>query len=437
MKIAVIGAGIAGLASAHLLSRRHSVVLFEKDGSPGGQLPTFVTQEGQSVDTGFMAFSEKSCPNLSGLFRELDVPLQKTQLTYSVSLNNGACEWAVGGKLRAAFAQPSMLYQPAHLRMLLEIRRLNAECRRWLASGQLPGGTLQKFLDDGGHSAALRSRYLLPIAGKIWSCSPRQAAEYPAADFIRFFDAQGLFTASRQPQWSSVKNGSRTYVKKILASFKGELRLNAAVVQLRRVDGKVLVSTEKNAELFDQVVCTVHSDQALRMLVDASVQEREVLGGIPYTQTHLILHTDESFLPRRRAAWASWNYTHERDEIHDRPISGSYWMNPLQNIPGPVNYIVTLNPTREPERDKLLYETTCEQPKYTAASAEAQRRLPEIQGKNRIWWAGAWCGYGLHEDGVKSAVAVATALGCSPAWTGPATHPAPQNILSSPAVGKS
>ena len=420
MKIAVIGTGIAGLATAHLLSRRHSVVLFEKDSRAGGHTNTFVTPEGQPVDTGFIVFNELNYPNLTGLFKELDVAVQKTQMSFGVSLNNGAYEWAGSDNLLTVFAQPSNLFRPAHIRMLLEILRLNTKCKKLLASAKtgtnLPGGSLQKFLDDCGFSAALRSRYLLPMAGMIWSCSPRQAADYPAADFMRFFDSHGLFTATQQPQWFSVKNGSQSYVKKILASFKGELRLNAGVVQLRRVDGKVLVSTEKNAELFDQVVCATHSDQALRVLVDASRPEREVLSGIPYTPNRAILHTDESFLPRRRAAWAAWNYTHDRDEIHDQPISGSYWMNKLQSIPGPVNYIVTLNPTREPERDKVLYEVTYEHPHYTATAQDTHRRLPEIQGKNRIWWAGAWCGYGFHEDGLKSAVAVASALGCPPVW---------------------
>lgn len=416
MKLAVIGTGIAGLASAHLLARRHQVVLFEKEARVGGHTNTFVTKDGQPVDTGFIVFNELNYPHLTGLFRELGVAVQKTQMSFGVSLDEGAYEWAGSDNLLTVFAQPSNLFRPAHIRMLLEILRLNKMCRKLLASGDLPGGSLQKFLDDRGFSAALRSRYLLPMAGMIWSCSPRQAADYPAADFMRFFDSHGLFTATGQPQWFSVRNGSRSYVEKILASFKGELRLNAGITQLRRVDGKVLVSTEKNAELFDQVVCATHSDQALRMLVDGSAAEREVLGGIPYTPNRAILHTDESFLPRRRAAWAAWNYTHPRDEIHDQPICGSYWLNKLQSIPGPVNYIVTLNPAREPERDRVLYEITYEHPHYTAASRTTHRRLPEIQGRNRIWWAGAWCGYGFHEDGLKSAVAVTGALGCAPAW---------------------
>ncbi len=420
MKIAVIGAGIAGLATARLLSRRHNVVLFEKDSRPGGHTNTFVTESGQPVDTGFIVFNESCYPNLTALFRELDVAVQKTQMSFGVSLGNGAYEWAGSDKLLTVFAQPSNLFRLDHIRMLLEILKLNKTCKKLLASGEFPTGSLQKFLDDKGFSVALRSRYLLPMAGMIWSCSPKQAADYPAADFMRFFDSHGLFTATQQPQWFSVKNGSQTYVKKILEQFKGELRLNAGVVQLRRVDGKVLVSTEKNAELFDQVVCAAHSDQALRMLVDASQAEREVLSGIPYTPNRAILHTDESFLPKRRAAWSSWNYTHATDEIHDQPISGSYWMNKLQSIPGPVNYVVTLNPTHEPAPDKVLFETTYEHPHYTAASLETHRRLPEIQGKNRIWWAGAWCSYGFHEDGLKSAVAVASALGCPPDWAVPA-----------------
>lgn len=419
MKIAVIGTGISGLAAAWLLSRRHAVTLFEKDSRPGGHTNTFVTPEGQAVDTGFIVFNERCYPNLSAMFRELDVAVQKTSMSFGVSLGEGEYEWTGSDNLLTAFAQPSNLFRPAHVRMLLEILKLNAGCRKLLDRGPLPEGiSLGGFLDREGYSQELRSRYLLPMAGMIWSCSPKQAAEYPADDFMRFFDSHGLFTALQQPQWYSVKGGSQAYVRKILARFKGELRLNAGVEKIRRVGRQVQVSTADKAELYDAVVCASHADQALRLLEDASETERPVLRGIPYTANRTILHTDESFMPKRRAAWASWNYTHVRDEIHDQAISGSYWMNLLQSIPGPVNYIVTLNPAREPDQGKVLYEVSYEHPHYTAASRETHRRLPEIQGKNGIWWAGAWCSYGFHEDGLRSAVAVASALGCAPDWAG-------------------
>ena len=434
MKIAVIGTGISGLAAAWLLSRKHSVTLYEKDARPGGHTNTFVTPDGQPVDTGFIVFNQACYPNLTALFRELDVAVQKTRMSFGVSLNDGAYEWAGSDNFLTVFAQPSNMFRPAHIRMLLEILKLNGRCRKLLASGELPQGiSLGEFLDREGYSQALRSRYLLPMAGMIWSCSPKQAADYPADDFMRFFDSHGLFTTTEQPQWYSVKGGSHSYVKKLLARFKGELRLNAGVEKIRRVDQQVLISTATKADLYDAVVCASHADQALRMLEDASDAERQVLRGIPYTSNRTLLHTDDSFLPKRRAAWASWNYTHARDEIHDQAISGSYWMNQLQNISGPVNYIVTLNPTREPAPDQVLYEVNYEHPHYTAAARETHRRLPEIQGKNRIWWAGAWCGYGFHEDGLRSAVNVASALGCAPAWAASAaasTMPSPMAAIA-------
>ena len=425
-KIAVIGTGISGLASAWLLSRRNVVTLYEKDTRPGGHTATFVTESGQPVDTGFIVYTEACYPNLAAMFRELDVPVQKTRMSFGVSLGDGAYEWAGSDNLFTVFAQWKNLFSPTHIRMLLELLKLNARCRELLAGGQLPAGlSLGQFLDREGYSQALRSRYLLPMAGLIWSCSPKQAAEYPADDFMRFFDAHGLFTTVSQPQWFSVRGGSHLYVKKLLARFAGELRLNTGVDQIRRENGQVLVTSKGVTERYDAVVCAAHADQALRMLGDASDAEREILSGIPYVGNRVILHTDTSFLPKRRAAWSSWNYQHPVDEIHDQPISGSYWMNLLQNIGGATQYVVTLNPAREPKAGSVLLDTRYDHPVYSAASRTTHQRLHEIQGKGGLWFAGAWTGYGFHEDGLRSAVSVATALGSPPSWASVAPAQSP------------
>ena len=430
MKIAVIGSGIAGLASAHFLQRRHDVTLFEQDARAGGHTNTFRAPGLPPVDTGWIVYNALNYPNLSALFAELGIQTRATAMSFGVSLGDGAYEWKGSDNLLSVFAQPSNLLRPAHWRLIAGILRLNRLCTARLRENRLPAGSLGEFLDAEGFGPELRSRYLLPMAGLIWSCSPRQAAQYPAADFMRFFQAHGLFTTMDQPVWRTVIGGSQTYVGRLLERFRGRLRVNQRVRRLRREAGGVIVATAAGEERFDRVVCATHSDQALALLADADALEARVLGGIPYTESRCVLHTDESFLPKRRAAWASWNYLHARDEVHDQRICGSYWMNLLQRIPGPVNYVVTLNPTRPIAPAKVLYETTYHHPFYAAASVETHALLPQVQNRNGICWAGAWCGYGFHEDGLVSALRAVQALdaGCLPGWASLAVTPAEAGV---------
>ena len=421
MKIAVIGSGISGLSAAHLLQRRHDVTLLEQDSRVGGHTNTIrvpVPGGEQAVDTGWIVYNGPNYPNLTALFAELGIVTRPTAMSFGVSLGGGAYEWKGSDNLLSVFAQPANLLRPSHWRLIRDILRLNRVCRARLRSGDLPAGSLGAFLDAEGFGAGLRSRYLLPMAGLIWSCSPRKAAEYPAADFMRFFESHGLFTTLDQPQWRTVVGGSDAYVRRLLAGFRGALRLRTPVRALRRDGAGVVVATADGEERYDRAVCATHADQALRLLADASPLERRVLGGIPYLESRCVLHTDESFLPKRRAAWASWNYLHARDEVHDERICGSYWMNLLQGIPGPVNYIVTLNPPREIPRDRILYETAYAHPHYAAPSVDTHALLPQIQSRGGIVWAGAWSGYGFHEDGLKSGLRAAQALdpACLPAW---------------------
>jgi predicted NAD/FAD-binding protein len=421
MKIAVVGSGISGLSAASFLARRHDVTLYEQDGRCGGHTNTILvpTPDGaQPVDTGWIVYNGINYPNLTALFAELGVQTRATSMSFGVSLGGGAYEWTGSDRLWTVFAQPSNLFRWKHVRMLLDILKLNRRANALLRSGELPPGSLGDYLRDAGYSPELASRYLLPMAGLIWSCSPRKAMEYPAADFMRFFDSHSLFTATGQPVWHTVVGGSHQYLKKLLAAFPGRLRSNAPVTRLRRSAAGVEVSTAAGTETYERVVCATHSDQALALLADAAEDERAILGGIPYNESRCVLHTDESFLPRRRAAWASWNYLNDRDEVHDRPISGSYWMNLLQGIPGPVNYIVTLNPVREVPAERVLYDTVYHHPHYGSASVMTHRRLPEIQGRGGLWFAGAWTGYGFHEDGLRSGLRAVAGLDrdCLPAW---------------------
>jgi predicted NAD/FAD-binding protein len=429
MKVAVIGSGISGLACAWLLSAKHEVTLFEQDRRLGGHTNTIgvKTPSGdQPVDTGFIVYNEANYPLLTAMFGELSVATRNCDMSFGVSIGDGAYEYA-GDTLATLFLQASNLVSRTHWRMLLEILRFNAMTRRLLERDALPAGSLDEFLRAHRFSRELRTRYLLPMAGAIWSCSTHQALSFPYADFARFFDAHGLLNTVRRPQWKSVVGGSRHYVEAICARFGGQLRVEVPVRRVRRGDDAAWIAHDGGEERFDAVVSAAHSDQTLAMLCDADEHERRALGTIRYADNVAWLHTDESLLPKRRRAWSSWNYTAASDAINDERIAVTYWMNRLQRIDGATNYLVSLNPPRAPAPEKVIYRTVYAHPQFGGDAIAAQALLPSIQGRRRTWFCGAWTGYGFHEDGLKSAVRVATAFGCKPSWMPDAAgdrHPA-------------
>lgn len=422
MKIAVIGSGISGLSAAHFLARRHEVTLYEQDSRIGGHTHTVeVALPGggvQPVDTGWIVYNGVNYPNLSALFRELGVETRPTGMSFAVSIGGGRYEWKGSDNLLTVFAQPSNLVRPSHIRMLLDILRLNRVANAALKSGRLPTGSLGDWLEAEGFSPQLQRDYLLPMAGLIWSCSPKKAAEYPVDDFMRFFDSHSLFTATQQPTWHTVIGGSHRYVQALLGQFAGQLRLNCPVQSLRRGPDGIRLRAAGAEQVYERVICATHSDQALWLLDDAAPDERAILTGIPYNRSRVVLHTDTSFLPRRRSAWAAWNYTHPVSAIHDEPISGSYWMNLLQGIPGDTQYVVTLNPAREPVAGSVIRDLVYEHPHYGPESVRTHARLAAIQGRGGLWWAGAWTGYGFHEDGLLSGLRTVQGIdaGCLPSW---------------------
>ncbi len=418
LRIAVVGSGIAGLTAAWLLSRRHRVTLFEANDYLGGHTNTVdVTLEGLThpVDTGFLVFNDRTYPTLIALFRHLGIRDATSDMSFSVRLDEERIEWA-GSSVATVFAQKRNLVRPEFWSMLGDIVRFNRDASK-LAQGVLDHShTVARFLDEGRYGRPFRDWYLLPMAAAIWSCPTEQMLAYPAQTFFRFCQNHGLLQIVNRPRWRTVVGGGREYVRR-LAAYIDDIRLSTPIHSVRRGDAFVEVETESGGgERFDHVVLASHSDQSLRLLADASVEESDILGRIRYEPNVALLHTDAGFLPRSRDAWSAWNYHAARGNPASRPVSVSYLINKLQPLPFSTPVVVTLNPTEAPRPESVLSRFDYSHPAFDAPAIDAQRKLQAIQGRRRTWFCGAWTGYGFHEDGLKSGLTVANALGCFAPW---------------------
>ena len=411
MKIAIIGSGVSGLGAALALKDTHAVTLFEKDSRLGGHANTVTVDcsDGPvAVDTGFIVYNETNYPNLVGLLDSLGVDTRLTDMSFACA--GGGVEWSSNFP-RGVFAQKRNLLNPSFLWMLNDIRRFNDLARNDLLKADLKDLSLGAYLKLRGFANGFRDRYLLPMGAAIWSTTEGRIGDFPAESFLRFLQNHGLLQFT-PPTWKTVEGGSRAYVEKIGAILGDRVRLNAPVSSVRRVPEGVLVESGRGPELFDQVIMACHSDQSLALL-DTDPEERAFLGAVRYSANKAVLHRDPDLMPGRRQAWGSWNYIGDKQPGSTPYVT--YWMNNLQMLTTADPLFVTLNgPPADPAL--VIAEYDYDHPQFDTAALAAQRRIGRIQGRGGVWYAGAWLGYGFHEDGITSGVKVALELGGRVPW---------------------
>ncbi len=462
-RIAVVGAGIAGLGAAWLLARDNEVVVYEAGDRAGGHANTVEVElpsgPGRAaggprriaVDTGFIVYNERNYPNLIRLFDALGVETAASDMSFSFSADDGAFEYA--GSLGGLFAQRVNFLRPRTWRLLRDILRFYREAPALLDAPAAPGEpepAIGDWLAERGYSRVFVEEHLMPMAAAIWSSPLSDVRRFPLRSFLRFFRNHGLLQAADRPRWRTVAGGSRRYVERIAAELGPRLRLSTPVVGLeRRAEGVLLRDANGGLERFDEVVLACHGDQALAILGSAAAEdERALLENVRFQPNRAILHSDPALMPKRRAVWASWNYLSAGGVApgtdgsgaagdpgggRDRAVSVTYWMNRLQPIDPAVPLFVSLNPLKHPDPALVHGRFDYDHPLLDDAAIAAQRALPGIQGRDRVWFCGAWCGYGFHEDGLEAGFAVAEALGSPAPWAGSVVPASPAAANAAPA----
>ena len=413
-RVAVIGSGISGLSAAYHLREQAEVTLYEAGSYFGGHthtvditLPSPQGLVTHGVDTGFLVFNERTYPGLIALFANLGVNTSASDMSFSVQApgvaGRRAMEWS-GSNLNTVFSQRSNLFNPTFLGMLRDVLRFNALANALADRGQDQAllQPLGEFLKAHNFGIAFRDWYLLPMLGCIWSCPTDQMLQFPVATMVRFCHNHGLIQVVNRPQWFTVTGGAKHYVEKLLQHIS-HTHLETPVVRIERFESGARVSTAKGAEHFDAVVLACHSDQALSLLAQPTPQEQALLGAIRYHPNRAVLHTDTSVMPKKKLAWAAWNYERATDlGLESSRVCLHYWINRLQPLPFSQDVVVSLNPVRAIDPSKVLGEYDYAHPVFDLGAIEAQSQLPSLQGQQNTWYAGAWMGYGFHEDGFKT-----------------------------------
>jgi predicted NAD/FAD-binding protein len=413
-RIAIIGTGISGLGAAWALHRDHDIVVYESTDRVGGHSNTVdvETPEGRTaVDTGFIVYNEVTYPHLTRLFSALDVVTEPSDMSFSFSRDR---DFEYGASLTGVLGGPANLLRPRFRRMLVDINRF-----RRIGAQLAPrdGETIEALLRRNGFSGGFLEDYLLPMTGAIWSTHHNEIGAFPARSILQFLTNHGLVEIVGRPRWRTVSGGSRSYVTKLAAPFVDRIRLRSSVQRIVRTGVGVIVESPQGGDIFDDVILATHSDQALEILgADASERERSLLGALPYEPNVAYLHSDPELMPRRRSAWSSWNSMAWSDGTSRRVASVTYWMNRLQNLNSRSPLFVSLNPGREPDPGLVHRRIQYAHPQFDLAAVVAQREIATIQGHNNTWFAGAYLGYGFHEDGLQSGFNVAAALGSPPPW---------------------
>ncbi|MGF9564341.1 NAD(P)/FAD-dependent oxidoreductase [Neorhizobium sp. JUb45] len=415
LNIAVVGSGISGLSAAWLLSQHHDVTVFEAGDRIGGHSNTVAFESAGgpvAVDTGFIVYNEVTYPNLTALFSLLAVPTVASSMSFAVSLNEGAFEYS-GGTGLGLFAQRSNIVSPRFWSMMRDLLRFYRNAPRDIEN--MGGISLDDYLNRNGYGRGFREDHLYPMAAAIWSTPAVKVGEYPAASFVRFCCNHGLLELWNRPIWRTVNGGSREYVSRLTRHFADRIRLSTPVVQIRRGDQQVEIrDVHGQLHMFDDVVIATHADQALRMLADASEREKRILGAFRYSRNEAVLHGDTSLMPKRRAAWSSWNYvsdTRVRTGEDVQQPSITYWMNRLQPLGSAPATFVTLNPSQQPREETVIRREVYEHPIFDLETDRAQQEIWSLQGVRNTWFCGAHFGSGFHEDGLQAGLAVAEDLG--------------------------
>ena len=415
MKIGVIGAGVAGLTAAHLLSKKHEITLIEKNKRIGGHTNTINVEENGNkigVDTGFIVLNDRNYPNFKKLLNQLGVKIRDTDMSFSYYDENDGFNYA-GTGISGYFSQKKNWFSPKHYRFLLNVKKYSKIAAKDVENDLLLDETLGEYLIRNEFPNEIINKFIIPMGAAVWSGSRKDIMDFPVKMFLKFFNNHGILDLNNAPQWHTVVGGSCTYVKEILNNFSGTVIKDNGVKELERNDDLVKVKLENNQDLvFDKVVCASHANQTYNMIKDITEAEEAILGPWEYSKNITVLHTNTSFMPPAKSAWACWNYVKNKDSEDGDDVSVTYYMNRLQGLKTSKDYMVTLNPVREIPKADVIFETVYTHPKYTHSSISTQEKIKKVNGTNGLYFCCSYCRYGFHEDGVISAVNVAKDLGC-------------------------